>query len=111
MEHAFTGLSINQDIDSKVIAITDTDRLETISNLIQKLVKENKEPSLDLRIRNEETMEKIIRFQKKKTVTEQLLLKLTFYNTTTTKKKEVKFYDYMCHLEKQICVGRFRALV
>ena len=56
-------------------------------------------------------MEKIIRFQKKKTATEQLLLKLTFYNTTTTKKKEVKFYDYMCHLEKQICVGRFRALV
>ena len=80
-------MSINQDIDSKVIAITDTNRLETISNLIQELVKENKEPGLDLRIRNEETMEKIIRFQKKKTATELPLLKLTFYNTTTTTKK------------------------
>ena len=36
-----------------------------MSNLIQELVKENKEPSPDLRIKNEETMEKIIRFQKK----------------------------------------------
>ena len=66
MEHAFTGLSINQDIDSKVIAITDTNRLETICSLIQELVNENKDPGLDLRIGNEEIMEKIIRFQKKK---------------------------------------------
>ena len=39
-EYAVTGLSINQDLDSKVIALTDTDRLEKISNLIQKLAKE-----------------------------------------------------------------------
>ena len=87
MKHAFTGLSINQDIDSKVIAITDTNRLETICSLIQELVNENKDPGLDLRIGNEEIMEKIIRFQKKKTATELPLLKLTFYNTTTTTKK------------------------
>ena len=61
MEHAFTGLSINQDIDSKVIAITDTNRLETICSLIQELVNENKDPGLDLRIGNEEIMEKIIK--------------------------------------------------
>ena len=39
-EYAVTGLSINQDLDSKVTALTDTDRLEKISNLIQKLAKE-----------------------------------------------------------------------
>ena len=42
---------MNQD-DSKVIAVTDTDTLETKSNLIQKLVKARKEPDLDLKIRN-----------------------------------------------------------
>ena len=65
-EYAVTGLSINQDLDSKVIALTDTDKLETISNLIQKLAKKKKEGDLDLRIRNEKIKEKVIRFQIKK---------------------------------------------
>ena len=34
-EYAVTGLSINQDLDSKVIAVTDNDRLETMDNLIE----------------------------------------------------------------------------
>ena len=42
IEYAVTGLSINQDIDSGVIVVTDTDRKEAINNLIQKLVKEKK---------------------------------------------------------------------
>ena len=83
-EYAATGLSINQDLDSRVIAAADTDRLEIISSLIQKSVKEKKERVLDLRIRNEETIEKVIRF-KIKTFTELPQLKLTFYNTSTTK--------------------------
>ena len=37
----------------------DTDRLETITNLIQKLVKEKTEPDLDLRIKNIETVETV----------------------------------------------------
>ena len=78
-EYAVTGLSINQVFDSKVIAVTDTDRLEAISNLTQKLVKERKKPDLDLRIRNGETIEKVIRFRSK-TPTELPRLKLTFYN-------------------------------
>ena len=36
------GLSINQDTGSTEVAITDTDRLETIGKLIKKLVKEKK---------------------------------------------------------------------
>ena len=98
-EYTVTGLSINQNLDSKVIAVTDTDRLETISHLIQKLVKEKKEPDLDLRVRNEETIEKVIRFQRK-TPTEPLRLKFTFYNTSTKKNEEVEFYGYMSHVEK-----------
>ena len=94
-EHVVTVLSINQDLDSKISAVCDTDRLETISNLIQKLVKNKKELDLDLKIRNEETIEKVIRFQRK-TPIELLQLKLTFYNistTTTTKNEEAEFYD------------------
>ena len=34
-EYALTGLSINQDLHSKVIAVTDNDRLETMDNLIE----------------------------------------------------------------------------
>ena len=76
-EYAVAGLSINQDLDYKIIDVTDTDRLERISKLIQKLVKEKKEPDLDLRIRNEETIEKVIRFQRK-APTKHPRLKLTF---------------------------------
>ena len=57
-EYAVTGLSTNQDLGFKIIAVTDTDRLEIISNLIKKLVNDKKEPDLDLKIRNEETIEK-----------------------------------------------------
>ena len=42
IEHAATGLSINQDIDSGLAVATNTDRQEAISNLIQKIVKEKK---------------------------------------------------------------------
>ena len=40
-------MSINQDIDSSLLAVTDTERQEAISNLIQKLVKEKKDSDLD----------------------------------------------------------------
>ena len=49
-EYAVTGLSFSQDIDSSLVAVTDTGRQEVINNLIQKLIKEKKEPELDLRI-------------------------------------------------------------
>ena len=47
IEYGVTGLSINQDIDSGLIAVTDTDRQEAITNLIQRFVKEKKEPNPD----------------------------------------------------------------
>ena len=55
-EYAFTGLSINQDIDSSLVAVTNTDRQEAISNLMRKCVKEKKDLGLGLRIYNEEAL-------------------------------------------------------
>ena len=64
--YAITSLSINQDNNSTQVAVRDTDRLETLSNLMQKLVKEKKEPGLDLRIINLER-ETVIPFPPKST--------------------------------------------
>ena len=85
-EYAISVLSIKQDVDSDLVAVTDTDRQEVISNLIQKLINEKKEPDLDLRIYNEEAFEIIVPF-KKKASCEVPPIKYTFYNGTTKKKK------------------------
>ena len=66
-------MSINQDIDSSLLAVTDTERQEAIRTLIQKLVKEKKDLDLDLRTYNEDS---------------------------TKKQEEVEFYNDMLHLEK-----------
>ena len=66
-------MSINQDINSSLLAVTDTERQEAIRTLIQKLVKEKKDLDLDLRTYNEDS---------------------------TKKQEEVEFYNYMLHLEK-----------
>ena len=41
-EYAVACLSINQDVDSDLVAVTDTEKKGAISKLIQKLVKEKK---------------------------------------------------------------------
>ena len=40
LEYAVTGLSINQDIGSALVTVTDVYRQNFLSNTIQKLVKE-----------------------------------------------------------------------
>ena len=45
VEYAVTGLSINQDIDSKIVAVIDTDRQHFLSTLIQKHVKDTRTKS------------------------------------------------------------------
>ena len=47
-KYVVTGLSINQDTGSTEVAITDTVRLETFSDLMQRLVKEKKNQTLTL---------------------------------------------------------------
>ena len=89
-KYAVTALSINQDIGTDLIAVRETDRQEVLSNLIQKLVKEIKEPYLFLRIFNEEVMEKLILF-KRRSSKEVPFIKYTYYNTATKKMKQLTF--------------------
>ena len=63
----------------------DIDRLNFLSNSIQNLVNEKKEPDLGLKISNPETKDIIIPFQKR-SATDCPPIKLTFYNTRTKKK-------------------------
>ena len=46
LEYAVTGLSINQDIGTDLIAVGETGKQVVLSKLIQKLVKEKREPYL-----------------------------------------------------------------
>ena len=64
-EYAVTGLSINQDIDSRLIAVKDTNRQEAISNLIQKLVTEKKDPDLDLKFAMRKRLKKSFLLKRK----------------------------------------------
>ena len=107
VEYAVTRLSINQDIDSNLVAVTDTDRQNILSNL-KKVLKEIKEPNFDLKIYNTKTSEVIIPFRKKPP-SDIAPIKLTFYNTTT-KEENVEFYNYIQHLEKYGFVWEHSAL-
>ena len=104
-----TGLSINQDIDSSLVAVTDTDRQYVLSNLIQKYIKEPKEPNFYLKIYSTETSEVTILLQKKP-VSDIAPIKLTFYNIITKKQENVEFYNYIQNLEKYDFVWEHSAL-
>ena len=54
LKYAVTGLSINQEIGSALVTVTDVDQKKILSNAIQKILKEKKEPDLDLKISNPE---------------------------------------------------------
>ena len=100
-EYAVTGLSINQDVGSELVIVTDTDRLNFLSNSMQNLVKEKKEPDLDLKIFNSEAKDIIIPFQKK-SATDCPPIKLTFYNTTTKKKMKKLSFTIIFSISKSL---------
>ena len=104
-----TWLSINQDIDSSLVAVTDTDRQCVLSNLIQKYIKEPKEPNFYLKIYSTERSEVTILLQKKP-VSDIAPIKLTFYNIITKKQENVEFYNYIQNLEKYDFVWEHSAL-
>ena len=60
-----TVQSINHDIGSDLVVVTDFDRQSLLCIAIQTLVKENKDPDLDLKTSNSETKDLIIPFKKK----------------------------------------------
>ena len=104
-----TWLSINQDIDSSLVAVTDTDRQYVLSNLIEKYIKEPKEPNFYLKIYSTERSEVTILLQKKP-VSDIAPIKLTFYNIITKKQENVEFYNYIQNLEKYDFVWEHSAL-
>ena len=81
-----TGLFINQYIGSALVTVAGVDRPNLLGSTIQKLVKEEKDPDLDLKISNPEKKDLIIPFEKKKSAADCPPVKLTFYNTTTKQK-------------------------
>ena len=106
LEYAVTGMSINQDIGSELMPETDIDRLNFLSNSIQNLVKEKKEPDLDLKISNPETKDIIIPFQKR-SATDCPSVKLTFYNTTTKKWINWVLQLFSASSKVRFCLGVF----
>ena len=70
-----------------------------ISEEIQELIRQNKEPNLTFIISHPETNSLEIPFIKKNE-TELPKKKLAFFNTTTQKNEDFTFYDYVGHLEK-----------
>ena len=63
LEYAVIGLLLNQDIGSALMRVTEIDQQNFLSNSIQKLVKEKKEPDLLHKTSNPETKD-IIPFQR-----------------------------------------------
>ena len=62
LKYAVTGLSINHNTGTDLVTMTNFDRQNLLSNAIQKLVKEKKDPDLDLKISNPETKDLITPF-------------------------------------------------
>ena len=110
LEYAVTGLSINQDICSELVTVTDNGRLNFLSNNMQNLVKEKKEPDLDLKISNPETKDIIIPFQKR-SATDCPSIKLTFYNTTTKKMNKLSFTIIFSIFKSWVLSGSIRCLI
>ena len=85
--------------DEKIIKIESKKEEKKISEEIQELIKQNKEPNLTFIISHPETNSIKIPFVKKNE-TELPKKKLTFFNTNTQKNEDFTFYDSVGHLEK-----------
>ena len=109
-EYAVTGLSINQKISSELVTVTDVNKSYNLSNSLQNLVKEIKEPDLYLKISNPETKDIIIPFQKKP-LTDCPPKKLAFHKTATEKMKKLIFIFILVTLKKLVLSGSIRCLI
>ena len=109
-EYAVTGLFVNQEIGSELMTVTDVNKLNILSNSIQNLVKEKKEPDLNLKISNPETKDIIIPFQKK-SATDCPPIKLSFYNTMIKKMKKLSFTIIFSIFKSSVLFGSIRHLI
>ena len=99
-KYGITGLTINAHLpDKKILKIEIEKEQDKISQEIQELIKQNKEPNLTFIISHPETKSIRIPFVKKNE-TELPKKKLTFFNTSTQKNEDFAYYHYVGHLEK-----------
>ena len=99
-EYGVTGLTINSILpDEKIIKIENVKEQKRVSNEIQELIKNYKEPDLTFFISHPETNTITIPFVKKNK-SDLPKLKLTYFNTTTKRMKIFLMYDYAGHLKK-----------
>ena len=99
-EYAVSRMDIKPVIKyEKIIKIESKKEQKKISEEIQELIKQNKEPNLTFIISHPETNSIKILFVKKNE-TELPKKKLTFFNTNTQKNEDFTFYDSVGHLEK-----------
>ena len=92
LKYAVTGLSINQYIGSALVTVA-------LSSTIQKLVQEEKDLDLDLKISNPEKKDLIIPFEKK--ICSWLSnSKTDILQRNDQKNGEIEFYNFFQHLQK-----------
>ena len=93
-EQAVTEMVIKPDIaDSELVKIENTNELDSISNEIQELIKNYKDPDLTLSISNPETKTLLLLFVRKDK-SDLPKIKLTYFNTTT-KRKKMRIFQFM----------------
>ena len=99
-EYGVTGLTINSILpDEKIIKIENVKEQKRISDEIQELIKNYKEPDLTFFISHPETNTITIPFVKKNE-SDLPKLKLSYFNTSSKKNEDFLMYDYVGHLKK-----------
>ena len=101
-EYGVSGLNINVDLpDEKILKLDNKKEQEKISQEIQELIKQNKEPNLTFIISHPETKRIEIPFVKKNE-TELPKKKLTFLNTNTKKKMKILHFTTTLDIQKNL---------
>ena len=85
--------------DEKIIKIENVKEQKRISDEIQELIKNYKEPDLTFFILHPETNTITIPFVKKNE-SDLPKLKLSYFNTSSKKNEDFLMYDYVGHLKK-----------
>ena len=99
-KYAITGLTINLIISNfELLKIENVKEQKKVSQEIQDLIKNYKEPDLTLFISNPKTKTVEISFVKKNE-SDFPRIKLTYYNFSTEKNENFIVYDYIEHLKR-----------
>ena len=97
--------------NSSLIKVTDESKLKFLNEKIQELVKNKKEPDLNLTISHGKTKDFLILFQKQ-SEKDCYPIKLNFYNSTTKKKMKKLFSIITTNtLKSSVLNGKIQHLI